>query len=54
MVFTNPDNVYGFMKMVNNNPYFNGRTPLSLIATGQFGALYEVAKRVDSMRSGQW
>lgn len=54
MVFSNSDNIYGFMKMVNNNPYFNGRTPLSLIATGQFGALYEVAKRVDSMRSGQW
>jgi hypothetical protein len=54
IVFSNPDNVYGFMKMVNNNPYFNGRTPLSIISTGNFGALYEVFKRVDSMRSGQW
>lgn len=54
MVFTNPDNVYGFMKMENNNPYFEGRTPLSLIATGSFGTLYEVFKRIDAMRSGQW
>lgn len=53
-VFSNPDNVYGFMGMPNNNPYFNGRTPLSIIGTGNFGALYEVFKRIDSMRSGQW
>ena len=53
-VFSNPDNVYGFMSMKNNNPYFNGRTPLSIISTGQFGALYEVFKRIDSMRNGQW
>lgn len=54
LVFSNPDNVYGFMGMVNNNPYFNGRTPLSIISTGNFGSLYEVFKRIDSMRSGQW
>lgn len=54
VVFSNPDNVYGFMSMVNNNPYFNNRTPLSLISTGNFGSLYEVFKRIDSMRSGQW
>lgn len=54
MVFSNPDNVYGFMNMVNNNPYFNGRTPLSIIETGSFGSLYEVFKRIDSMRNGQW
>ena len=54
MVFTNPDNLYGFMKMKNNNPYFNGRTPLSLIEKGNFGILYEVFKRIDAMRNGQW
>ena len=51
-VFSNPDNIYGFMSMKNNNPYFNGRTPLSIISTGKFGALYEVFKRVDGMRNG--
>jgi hypothetical protein len=54
LVFSNPDNVYGYMGMVNNNPYFNGRTPLSIISSGNFGALYEVFKRIDFMRSGQW
>lgn len=54
MVFSNPDNVYGFMGMANNNPYFNGASPLSIIASGNFGALYEVFKRIDSLRSGQW
>ena len=41
-------------RMANHNPYFNGKTPLSLIATGSFGALYEVYKRIDAMRGGQW
>jgi uncharacterized protein (DUF2384 family) len=54
MVFSNNENIYGFMRMENNNPYFNGKTPLSLIATGSFGALYEVFKRIDVMRGGQW
>lgn len=54
IIFSNPDNVYGFMSMVNNNPYFNGKSPLSIISTGNFGALYEVFRRIDSMRSGQW
>jgi len=54
MVFSNPDNVHGFMGMKNNNPYFNGVSPLSLIKSGNFGALYEVFKRIDGMRNGQW
>jgi len=54
MVFSNPDNVYGFMAMKNKNPYFNGESPLSLIRSGNFGALYEVFKRIDAMRNGQW
>ncbi|GAA5135444.1 MbcA/ParS/Xre antitoxin family protein [Thalassotalea piscium] len=53
-VFSNPENQYGFMKMPNNNPYFNGKTPLALIATGKFGILYEVFKRIDTMRGGAW
>ncbi len=54
MVFSNPENLYGFMGMKNNNAFFNGSTPLSLISTGSFGTLYEVFKRIDAMRSGQW
>jgi uncharacterized protein (DUF2384 family) len=52
VVFDNPENVYGFMSMDNNNPFFNGRTPMALISSGNFGALYEVFKRIDALRGG--
>ncbi|MNB71919.1 hypothetical protein D3C75_184970 [compost metagenome] len=52
IVFSNPENVYGFMTMANHNTYFNGATPLSFIAGGEFGNLHEVAKRVDVLRGG--
>ena len=54
ILFNNPDNCYGFMRMPNHNPYFNGQTPLSLIATGNFGTLYEVHQRIDALRGGSW
>lgn len=54
ILFENPDNVYGFMSMPNDNPYFNGKTPLEIISSGNFGALYETAKRIDVLRSGVW
>lgn len=54
IVFSNPQNVDGFMQMNNHNPYFNGKTPLELISTGRFGTLYEVFVRIDAMRGSQW
>ena len=48
-VFSNSDNLYGFMNMKNNNSYFNGRTPLSIIATGKVDDFSDVFKRIDSM-----
>ncbi|SNY95944.1 hypothetical protein SAMN04488142_0460 [Halomonas sp. hl-4] len=54
MLFENPDNLYGFVSMANHNPYFNGRTPLEVISSGDFAALYETFKRIDSMRGAQW
>lgn len=54
VIFDNPENVYGFMSMENHNPYFNGKTPLDIISTGQFGALYETHKRIDALRGGPW
>lgn len=53
-LFENPENRYGFMAMKNHNPYFNGKSPLEIISSGSFGALYETFKRVDAMRGGQW
>lgn len=54
IVFSNPDNVTGFMTMPNHNDYFAGRTPLDVIESGKFGDLYEVAKRIDAFRGGMW
>ncbi|HDZ46937.1 hypothetical protein LCGC14_0119520 [marine sediment metagenome] len=54
VIFDNPENLYGFVNMVNHNPYFNGRTPLEIMGSGDFAALYETFKRVDSLRGGQW
>lgn len=53
-LFENPKNVYGFMSLKNDNPFFNGRSPLEVISTGQFAALYETFKRIDALRGGLW
>lgn len=54
IVFSNPKNVTDFMSMPNHNDFFAGRTPLSIIESGKFGDLYEVARRVDALRGGMW
>lgn len=53
-LFENPKNVYGFMSLKNDNPFFNGKSPLEVISTGQFAALYETFKRIDALRGGLW
>lgn len=53
-LFDNPENQQGFMAMPNQHPFFNGATPLQLIGTGDFGALYEVHKHIDGLRGGLW
>lgn len=54
IVFSNPENVYGFVNKKNHNPYFNGKTPLELMSTGKFGMLHDVYRNIDTMRGGQW
>jgi|TARA_R110000850_G_scaffold30201_2_gene83198 hypothetical protein len=54
MLFDNPENLYGFVNMMNHNPYFNGRTPLEIMGSGDFAALYETFKRIDNLRGSQW
>lgn len=53
-IFDNPENVYGFMSMKNDNPFFDGAAPLDIISSGSFASLYETAKRIDALRGGQW
>src|SRR5690554_6442934 len=41
VIFDNPENLYGFMRMANYNEGFDGRSPLEVIATGDIGTLRE-------------
>lgn len=49
-VFDSPDNIYGFPSMENRNSFFNGRTPLEIIAQGDMISLYETVRRIDTLR----
>lgn len=53
-IFDNPDNVYGFASMENHNAFFNGRSPLDIMAQGDMISLYETFRRIDSLRGAQW
>lgn len=50
LIFDNPDNVYGFVGMKNDNEFFNGRSPLGIMAQGDFISLYETFKHIESLR----
>lgn len=54
LVFDNPDNVYGFPAMANHNEFFNGRSPLEIMAQGDMISLYETFRRIDVLRGGLW
>ncbi|CAK3543177.1 antitoxin Xre/MbcA/ParS toxin-binding domain-containing protein [Vibrio crassostreae] len=51
-LFNNPSNVYGFMTMKNHNPFFDGKTPLSFIASGELAALEQVAEHLTALSIG--
>lgn len=53
-IFDNPENIYGFLTMANNNDFFNGRTPLEIMSQGDMISLYETFHRIDALRSAQW
>ncbi|MFS1904043.1 hypothetical protein BCU43_022540 [Vibrio lentus] len=48
-IFSNKDNVYGFMSHINNSTFFNGRSPISIIASGSLSDLKEVREKVESL-----
>lgn len=54
LVFDNPENVYGFARMENHNEFFNGRSPLAIMAQGDMISLYETYRRIDALRGAQW
>ncbi|UYG06846.1 hypothetical protein [Halomonas sp. M4R1S46] len=53
VVFDNPHNCYGFMGMANHNGFFNGRSPLEVMAQGDFRSLDETYRRILAM-PGSW
>ena len=54
VVFTNPENVYGYMTMPNDNHFFNGDTPLSVTVSRGFAGLYDTYRHIDTLRGGGW
>lgn len=54
LIFDNPDNVYGFIKLPNNNVFFNGRAPLDVMTGGSFASLYETFRHIDGLRGAMW
>ncbi|CAH6855498.1 conserved hypothetical protein [Vibrio chagasii] len=46
-IFSNEDNVYGFMGHANNNTFFNGRSPIRIIASGRLSDLQEVREKIE-------
>ena len=53
MLFSNPDNVYGYLSMDNNNTPFNGQKPIE-VACRDFMGLVRVHDTLDGMRGGMW
>ncbi len=53
-LFGNRENVYGFVRMANHNPFFNGASPMDIMSNGRVASLYEVHRQLDSLRGGQW
>lgn len=48
-VFHNPANVYGFPGAPNKNAFFDGRSPLEVMAQGAMISLYETYKRIHQL-----
>jgi hypothetical protein len=51
--FSNQDNVRGFPGFKNANAFFEGRTPLEVMAQGDLISLYETYKRIQQIHCGE-
>ncbi|MEE5040774.1 antitoxin Xre-like helix-turn-helix domain-containing protein [Pseudomonas alliivorans] len=52
-VFDNPANVQGFPSLTNHNPFFEGRSPIEIMANGDMISFYETYKRIEQFQLGQ-
>ncbi|WP_076416847.1 hypothetical protein [Shewanella sp. UCD-KL12] len=48
-IFSNPENIYGFMNMSNHNPPFNGDKPIDFLMNGGNAEFEAVIKSIDSL-----
>lgn len=48
-VFTNEANVRGFPAFKNDNPFFEGRSPVEVMAQGGLISIYETFKRIQHL-----
>jgi len=53
LLFSNQDNVYGYISMVNHNIPFNGNKPIDIACKDIMG-LVRVHDAIDGMRGGAW
>jgi hypothetical protein len=51
ILFENPDNVYGFMRMPNLNAPFNGSAPLTYISNGRLSSLRDTMQHLSSIQA---
>ena len=48
-VFSNPENIYGFMNISNHNSPFNGAKPIDYLITGENAEFEAVIRAIDSL-----
>ena len=48
-LFGNRENVYGFVRLPNHNPFFNGASPMDVMSNGRVASLYEVHRQLDGL-----
>lgn len=51
--FSNQDNVRGFPGFKNANAFFEGRSPLEIMALGDLISLYETYRRIEQIHCGE-
>jgi len=49
-VFANQENVQGFPSLENANDFFEGRSPLEVMAQGDMISLYETYRRIENLQ----
>jgi len=50
-IFNNQSNVQGFPSFKNDNDFFEGRSPLDVMAQGDMISIYETYKHIEQLKS---